>query len=255
MKPSKFTKIALFFPLFVALGQALSLPTQVQALELKAPLILARLDLPNPFIDIEAIEGKAAILQLTHLGVILANSDRFNPDAPIQRDEFIAWLIKAYNVMHDAPIRLSGGSSTIFPDVLPDNPYSVYIQSAYEAGFIVGFEDGGFRPNDPLTREQMIALKSQLDSKGNSRRSPAQLRQYLQHTRGFHDVAEMDDRYLSYIAFDVGNAAGGRNFERLYGTTRLYQPKAAVTRAEAAILVSKFRKGKPIDSVLESIGI
>ncbi|MBV5260895.1 S-layer homology domain-containing protein [Synechococcus moorigangaii CMS01] len=250
MRPLKIKKIALFLPLLVLLGQAGLPPIQAQPLGLKAPLLLARPDLPNPFIDIQDIEGETEILQLTQLGVITANSNRFNPDEPIRRDEFIAWLLKAYNAMHDSPIRLSSASGTVFPDVAPGNPYSIYIQSAYEAGFIFGFEDGSFRPNDPLTREQMIALKSQLDSKGNSRRSPEQLRQGLQHTRGFHDVADMDDRYLSYIAFDAGNAAGGRNFERVYGTTRLYQPKAAVTRAEAAILLSKFRKGDPIEDAL-----
>ncbi len=250
MRPFKFKPIVLFLPVFVALGQATLPPIQAQVLGLKAPLLLARPDLPNPFIDIQDIEGETEILQLTQLGVITASSNRFNPDEPIRRDEFIAWLVKAYNAMHDAPIRLSSASGAVFSDVSPDNPYSIYIQSAYEAGFIFGFEDGSFRPNDPLTREQMISLKSQLDSKGNSRRSPEQLRHGLQHTRGFHDVAEMDDRYLSYIAFDAGNAAGGRNFERVYGTTRLYRPKASVTRAEAAILLSKFRKGNSIEDAL-----
>lgn len=244
--------IVSLLPFLIFFEKVFITSVQAQSLGLRSPLILARPDTPNPFVDIRGIEGETEIIQLTQLGVITANSNRFNPNAPIQRDEFIAWLVKAYNVLHSTPIRLSSRSSPVFSDVSSSNPYFIYIQSAYEAGFIIGFEDGRFKPNDALTREQMIALKSQLDSKGKDSRNPTQLRRYLQDTQGFNDVAEMSDRYLTYIAFDAGNAAGGRNFERIYGRTRLYKPKASVTRAEAAILLSKFRKGKPIDKVLDT---
>jgi hypothetical protein len=98
----------------------------------------------------------------------------------------------------------------------------------------------------------MIALKSQLDSKGKDSRNPEKLRFYIENTQGFTDAAHIGDRYISYIAFDLGNAAGGRNFERVYGRTRLYKPREAVTRAEAAVLLSQFRKGQPIERVLET---
>ncbi|MGA1623514.1 MAG: S-layer homology domain-containing protein [Synechocystis sp.] len=250
MMSFKLMRLAVLLPLLITLGKASFTPAQAQPLGIKTPLILASPDLANPFIDIEDTAGKTEIIQLTQLGVITTGSNRFNPGDPIQRDEFIAWLVKSYNALHRTPIPLSSRSIPAFPDVSSSNPYFIYIQSAYDAGLITGFEDGEFKPNDPLTREQMISLKSQLDSKGKDSRNPTQLRRYLQDTRGFNDVAEMGDQYLTYIAFDAGNGAGGRNFERLYGDTRVYAPKAAVTREEAAILVSKFRKGQPIDKVL-----
>lgn len=203
------------------------------------------------FTDISGIRGSTQIQQLARLGVIETNSNTFRPSQSITRGQFVAWLIKAYNQLHRTPILLTSTAVSAFPDVSPSHPYFRYIQSAHEAGFLVGFEDGTFRPDIPLTREQMIALKSPLDSKGSSRRDADSLRQFVTKTMGFADAEEMGDQYLQYIAFDLGNAAGGKNFQRVYGNTRIYAPKRPVTREEAAILVSEFRKGKNITEVLE----
>ncbi|GAB4235195.1 MAG: hypothetical protein Kow0049_19560 [Stanieria sp.] len=73
----------------------------------------------------------------------------------------------------------------------------------------------------------------------------------MKKTKGFQDAAAISDEFIPYLAFDFSNAAGGRNFQRVYGTTTIYAPQKPVTKAEAVVLLSKFRKGESIEQVLE----
>ena len=216
--------------------------------------VLAQSPNLEEFIDITGVYGEKEIQQLTKLGVIETTSNQFQPSTPISRGEFVAWLVKTYNELHENPIRLPETSVSAFPDVLASSPHFIYIQAAYDAGFLAGFSDGNFRPDEALTREQAIAIKAPLETTGTGKdsRSSDQLRTFMQNTKGFQDAAAMSDEFIPYLAFDFGNAAGGRNFQRVYGTTTIYAPQKPVTRAEAAVLLSKFHKGKAIEQVLEN---
>ncbi|MEN9223097.1 MAG: S-layer homology domain-containing protein [Thermostichus sp. BF3_bins_97] len=195
------------------------------------------------FSDISGVFGEAEIRQLTQLGIIEADSEQFRPEDPIERGQFIIWLVRAFNTYYpDRAMRF--GSAPDFSDTTADGPYARYLGAAQDAGFVVGFTDGTFRPEETLTREQMIALKSRVDSDHRDDRDASSLRRALQNQ--FDDVGQFDDQFLPFIVYDHLNAAGRRNFERLYGTTRSYRPKQAVTRAEAAVLLSRFDRGSRV---------
>ncbi|MBE9003558.1 S-layer homology domain-containing protein [Fortiea sp. LEGE XX443] len=205
------------------------------------------------FTDIRGVYGEAEIRQLAELGVLETTSSQFQPQAPITRGQFVAWLVKTYNELHQEPIRLPQNARLAFPDVSSSHPHFSLIQAAHQAGFLAGFDDGNFRPDDILTREQMIALKSNFDSNPQLRNYPNALRDYrnfIGKTKGFTDEAQISDRYVPFIAFDLGNAASGKNFARVYGRTRIYAPKKAATRAEASVLLSRFRKGGTVEQAL-----
>jgi hypothetical protein len=208
------------------------------------------------FTDINGVYGETEIRQLAQLGVLDTTITTFQPSAPMTRGEFVAWLVKTYNELHRTPIHLTTTSTATFPDVPSSHPFFVYIQSAHDAGLLAGFEDGNFRPDALLTREEMIVLKSPLDitGTGHDRRSSENLRNFIGRTRGISDVNEITEAYLGYIAFDLGNAASGRNFERVYGRTNNYRPQEPVTRAEAAVLLSQFRRGESVEEVLQRRG-
>jgi hypothetical protein len=216
--------------------------------------VLAQSPNLEKFIDITGVYGEKEIQQLTQLGVIEAKSNQFQPSTAITRGEFVTWLVKTYNELHENPIRLSETSVSAFPDVVTSSPHFIYIQAAYDAGFLAGFSDGNFRPDEVLTREQAIAIKAPLETTGAGKdsRSPDKLRIFMQKTKGFQDAAAMSDEFIPYLAFDFGNAAGGKNFQRVYGTTTIYAPQKPVTKAEAAVILSKFRKGEVIEQVLEN---
>ncbi len=206
------------------------------------------------FTDISGVYGETEIRQLAELGVLETTSGEFRPQAPITRGQFVAWLVKTYNELHQEPIRSVQNTRLAFPDVSSSHPHFTYIQAAHNADFLAGFDDGNFRPDDILTREQMIVLKTTLDSNPQARNYPNALRDYrnfIGKTRGFTDVEQISDRYIPYIAFDLGNAASIRNFARVYGRTRIYAPQKAVTRAEAALVLSRFRKGGTVEQALK----
>ena len=196
------------------------------------------------FTDISGLYGETEILQLAELGVISATPE-FQPLAPISRSQFIAWMVRSYNELHPNPIRLPAASASPFPDVPATHPHGTYIQAARDAGLLAGFDDGSFRPDEILTREHMIVLKTFVDTtaRDNGSRSTESLFNYLSRTRGISDADRMSAELLWYIAFDQGNAASARNFERIYGRTHIYGPQEPVTRAEAAVLLSQFRRG------------
>jgi hypothetical protein len=206
----------------------------------------------STFTDISGVSGEKEIQQLAELGVIETSSREFQPQAPITRGQFIAWLVKTYNELHRKPIRLPQGTTSAFPDVPSAHKYFTFIQAAHNAGFLAGFEDGNFQPDEILTREQMIVLKNRLDVPVvRDARSPDALRNFIGKTRGFTDVDQISDRYLPYIAFDLGNGASNFNFARVYGKTTIFAPQKPVTRSEAAIVLSRFRKGGTVERALQ----
>ncbi|MCG6134298.1 MAG: S-layer homology domain-containing protein [Nostoc sp. LLA-1] len=206
----------------------------------------------TPFTDIEGVHGETEIQQLAELGVIETASGEFQPLAPMTRGEFITWLVKTYNELHRDPIRLPQGGTPSFPDVPVSHSYFTYIQAAHDAGYLAGFEDGNLRPDAALTREQMIVLKTSLDANvAPSSRSPESLRNFIGRTRGFTDANQISERYLLKIAFDLGNGASNFNFAHVYGKTQVFAPQKPVTRAEAAIVLSRFRKGGTVERALQ----
>ncbi|UKO95846.1 S-layer homology domain-containing protein [Nostoc sp. UHCC 0870] len=235
----------------VCLGNSNSSSAQSPRLHLTADSTISQLNSSTSFTDIAGFPGETEIRQLAELGVLETTSGQFKPQASITRGQFVSWLVKTYNQLHKKPITIPQNTRSAFPDLASSHPHFNFIQAAYNAGFLAGFDDGNFRPDDILTREQMIALKTTLDSTGRDNRSPAALRNFIGKTKGFSDVEQISERYLSHIAFDLGNAASGRNFARVYGTTRIYAPQKAVTRAEAAVLLSRFRKGGTVEQALK----
>ncbi len=81
-------------------------------------------------------------------------------ERPLNRAEAVALLVEAnpslqqryaYFNEHMPPMPL-------FQDVPHDTWYAPYIEAAFEGGIITGNENALFRPADPITEEEMIAL-------------------------------------------------------------------------------------------------
>lgn len=82
---------------------------------------------------------------------------RFAPDAPMTRAQFAALAVRAFQ----PPVQRPG---TVFRDVPADFWAADTIQAAYQGGFMSGFPDQTFGPNNPLVRVQTwIALVNGLN--------------------------------------------------------------------------------------------
>ncbi|WP_233162504.1 MULTISPECIES: immunoglobulin-like domain-containing protein [unclassified Cohnella] len=95
---------------------------------------------------------KDIVLMKNKLLVEGRTQDRFVPDDLISRAEFAAMLVRALG-LDDEP-----DGSTPFRDVAPGAWYAGAVRAAHRDQLIDGFEDGTFRPEAPITREQMAVM-------------------------------------------------------------------------------------------------
>lgn len=79
------------------------------------------------------------------------------PDGTFKPEGFItrAELVKITNLIFSYTYKLE---STNLTDIYPEDWYYEHVMIAQEAGYIIGFEDGTFRPNDNISREQLSKI-------------------------------------------------------------------------------------------------
>jgi hypothetical protein len=186
------------------------------------------------FSDINGIFAEQAIRDLAALGVFETTSGAFGPSRTISRALFVRWLVKADNVFHKDPahqIRLAEDKVATFVDVPSSQPDFKYVQGLANSGYVVGIDAKHFQPDRPITREEMVAIKAQVDEGATI--TPVDL-MYLSQ---FGDANKVNKRYTGAIHEDF-SVRTTHNIGRVYGNIKMLQPQKPVTRAEAAIALS-----------------
>ncbi len=157
------------------------------------------------------------ITELSGRGVINGYSDgTFRPENNITRAELTAVICRAMGPADpDVP------SAAIFIDVQADEWYSPYIAWANGAGYVTGYPDGSFLPDENITREDICVI---LARTAGAQDAPAP---------DFADSAEISD----YAVFGVGlmqsmGIINGKENNR-------FDPKAPATRAEICKMIFK----------------
>jgi hypothetical protein len=164
----------------------------------------------------------------------------FEPNKTITRREFARWLVAANNQIYakqpSRKIRLGVESSKpAFEDISQKDPDFAVIQGLAEAGIIPSplsgeSEQVQFKPNTPLTREELLLWKVPLDMR---RALPTASVDAVQKTWGFQDANKISPEALRALQGDYENGDLS-NIRRVFGYTTLFQPDKAVTRAEGA---------------------
>ncbi|MEJ6483962.1 S-layer homology domain-containing protein [Nostoc punctiforme UO1] len=173
-------------------------------------------------------------------------NNQFEPGKIVTHREYARWLIAANNAMYASnpakQIRLASESTQpVFSDVTAKDPDFPAIQGLAEAGLIPSPLSGDstavlFRPDAPLTREQLLLWKSPLDTR---QALPSANLDTVKQTWGFQDAARIDPKALRAVLADYQNGEQS-NIRRVFGYTTLFQPKKPVTRAEAAMTLWYF---------------
>lgn len=201
---------------------------------------------PSPSSDLSQVspEFQTYITDLTNLGALqLPNSQRFEPNKAVTRREYARWLVAANNLIYaDVPARkIRLGASTdqpAFKDVATKDPDFGAIQGLANAGLIPSALSGesgavNFRPDAPLTREDLIAWKVPVDMR---RSLPNATLDAIKESWGFQDAAKIDPKVLRAVLADYQNSDLS-NIRRAFGYTTLLSPKKTVSRAEAAAVL------------------
>ena len=215
--------------------------------------------------DLQTYIRDLQALNLLELGETTPDGERSTSDSEkspftqtITRREYARWLFDSHNTIYaDEPSkRLRAGNPSdepAFQDVSPTTPGFAEIQGLAEAGLIPSAFTGNsadvnFRPDAPLTREDLILWKVPLDTRAAL---PTTTPEAVQTSWGFQDTDNVDPLALRAIAADyqLGDFA---NFRRAFGYTTLFRPDKTVSRAEAAAVLWRF--GTQTDGVTAAEG-
>jgi hypothetical protein len=144
---------------------------------------------------------------------IEGNEGKFAPQAAITRAEFTKILV---NVLG---FEIKKENAIQFQDVSQNDWYYPYVNTAYQAGIISGYDAEHFNPNEKLTREQMAVIIA------NALTLPK-----VDQTTGIEDMDQVSDWAKSSVQTIMAS-------ELMTGWNNRFQPGDEVTR-EMAIVVA-----------------
>ena len=146
---------------------------------------------------------------MQQFGIITGYSDgSFRPDAPVTRAEFAA-IASRFE-------KLTEGSKS-FADV-PDTYWAArYINFAATRGWVTGYSDGTFKPENTITRAEVAAVTCRLLERSADQNY---IRSHLNELRTFSDMTESHWAY--WYAMEAANghdytkSGGSENWSRTY---------------------------------------
>ncbi|MFF2481308.1 S-layer homology domain-containing protein [Paenibacillus sp. NPDC058071] len=181
---------------------------------------------PLEFKDMTHHWAKAAVNDMGSRMVINGTGNgMFSPDRDMTRAELAGIIVRGLG------LKPENGTSP-FSDVNSSDWYSSSINTAYAYHLINGFEDGTFRPNDNVTREQaMVMIAKAMTITGLKAKLSNQLTGEI--LQPYTDAVDASTWALSSMADCIqAGIVSGRNGAEL-------APKELITRAEVAAIVQR----------------
>ena len=149
------------------------------------------------FIDTDATWAKKEIAALASASILKGyQDDTFRPNAPITRAEFAA-IASRFD-------KLEEGSQQ-FSDVPTSHWAYELIASAAKKGWVNGYEDGAFRPDNNITRSEAVKITNAVLERSCDEEY---LNAHLSDVVRFNDISDMNWAYL-----DIMEAANAHEYE------------------------------------------
>ena len=181
---------------------------------------------PVEFPDVENHWARDAINDMGSRMIVTGNlNGNFNPDNSITRAEFAAIMVRALGL---AP----GAGTNRFSDVVSSSWCCGYVKTATAYGIITGYDDGTFRPNDLITREQAMTMlaRAMNITKLSPSLSDSQVTALLVSYSDSTDVSNWAKTSIA-ACLETGVITGR--------TSTTLSPKENITRAEVAVVVQQ----------------
>lgn len=175
-----------------------------------------------PFTDVNDDDWFSDVVRYVYeQGLMTGTSDtEFSPNLTITRGMIVSIL----NRLEGGPTAEAAG----FTDVADGDWYADAVNWAASEGIVAGYEDNTFRPNDPITREQLAAMLMNYAAwKGEDVNARADLSSY-------NDVASVS----SWAAETVQWAVAEGLISGMPGN--LMEPQGSATRAQVAAILERF---------------
>ena len=149
----------------------------------------------QPFTDLPFASDNHCIASLSVIGLLRGYEDgSFRPDNPISRAECVVLLSRL--------IEVPAGSST-FSDVPETHWASSAISAGTSAGWLAGYPDGTFRPDQNITRLEAVKMINTAFHRTCDVN-------YVQTTKGFPRFYDVSPEFWCY--FDLIEAYVGHNY-------------------------------------------
>ncbi|MDP5275295.1 fibronectin type III domain-containing protein [Chengkuizengella axinellae] len=178
------------------------------------------------FKDVQSHWAKEAVNDMGSRMIISGvGNNMFKPDEEITRAEFAAIIVRGLG------LKLEKGA-TPFTDVKSTAWYNDVIHTAYSYQLIKGYEDGTFRPNEKVTREQaMVIIAKAMELTELKEKLPSKT---IEEQLGSYEDANQASEWAKKSLADVLQAGiiTGKNELEL-------APKVNITRAEVAIMIQR----------------
>jgi S-layer homology domain/Glucodextranase, domain B len=182
------------------------------------------------FPDIEALyEGQKhwarnPIVYLSTLGFIEGYpDDNFYPGNPITRGEFATWLARTKK------LRIPTLTDDVFFDVPKEHWRAPFVKAVIDAGYMKGYDELTFGLDDPISRRRAAQIVLSTEGIGVVEKVKPLFIDVPKAERGAFPI---------YIAKEKGLVRG------VSSDLPVYEPERALTRAEAAVLLSRFNRSQ-----------
>lgn len=162
---------------------------------------------------------KNEVNEAQKMGLVSGYKDgTFKPIQAVTRGEFARLVVAAYE--SSSKESLSAGTTSRFKDVSATSTLGPAILKAAEKGWIAGYSDGSFRPNEPVLREQAARILAEAAELGTK-------------AEPFGDVP--DDSVFA------GSIGAVENADLMYGDTNgKFNPALQITREQSAATILRF---------------
>jgi hypothetical protein len=161
-------------------------------------------------------------VQTGHVSFMPVTDSEFHPSQALTRAELAVILYRL--LPEDVLPQTLGNPFSDAPE--GDVLYYPAVLTVGTLGLMEGYPDGTFRPEEPVTRAELVSALYRLSGETDSSDS------------GFQDV---DESYWAYEAICYGASQG---WVSGFGDG-LFYPESAVTRAQAAVIVERFLSREP----------
>ena len=189
--------------------------------ETESPIIVSK---PFPFIDVKETDWYYNSVKFVYdRDIILGTTaTTFKPNNNLTRGNLVTILWR----MEGSPSNINGKE---FPDVKSSEYYYNAVKWAVSKKIASGHEDGKFRPNTYITRQQLsVMLYNYAKYKGRTGKTPTSITQYV-------DYRKVNDYAIEAVGWAIANKiiSGKENGTQI-------APQGNATRAETAAMIQNY---------------
>lgn len=183
------------------------------------PGVYSVMEYNKSFMDIPSGHWAERAVKVLSAKAIVNGVDEqhYSPTGQTTRAEFAALLVRL--------LGLQAGDSSPFNDVADNAWYAADVSAAFESGIVSGVTDGEFKPNAPITREQMAIMVVRALEHVNGKQTTGS------NHLNFSDRSDISSWAEEAVqaAVELGLMQGNRNGR--------FSPQNNATRAETAMVV------------------